>query len=69
MTTVTVVIKAKHAEELHSLLKSLDTVIKANDWNTCFEHSVDFVTSEGEASIVMIQDKEAYNGVKINCCE
>jgi hypothetical protein len=69
MTCLTVVVKAKNPDELFSLLKSVDTVIKATDWSGTSEHSVEFVHREGEASVVITQDEETYHAAKINCCE
>jgi hypothetical protein len=69
MTSVTVIIKAKNVKEAVALINSVSSIVSSGDCDKDFEHSVELVHREGEASVVVIQDQECYHGVKINCCE
>lgn len=69
MTSVTVVIKANTVKEAVALLNTVSSIVEHGDSDKSSEHSVELVHREGEASVVVIQDQEAYHGVKINCCE
>lgn len=69
MTEISLKVKALDALTATAILKNMVGIIQSSNWDGSFEHSIDSVQSDGEASLLIVNNEEEYHGVKINCCE